>query len=414
MKTDLNCKIKTKFSVITDWLTTQKKNIPQLLYTSVDLRESLYKAASIDTNIFPAGFNNLCHLNYIKIQTELQKFLQHYPNSKQILLFCEDHTRNRFYLENIYQLANIIEQAGYLVTICSFFNEHPTICTNNGYLILNTVQDHSVTIYCLDYLLKSKAYTFDICLLNNDFSEGNFDKLKELNIPIIPHPNLGWHQRKKSIHIETLNQLTNLMIKDCDISVDPWQLSTLIELCHNIDINNENDREIIAKKSESLFNKIKEKYKENKIKDRPYLVLKSDNGTYGMGVISIEHPEEILSLNRKKRNKLHKGKGSIPIQNLLLQEGVSTVSQVDQANSEEVIYNFNGETVGGFYRIHPKKTDKDILNSKGMIFKSFCSNQNQTCSIHQPTCGVKKNISMTSYVLAQLANLAAQKETVIL
>mgnify|MGYP000918984348 CR=1 FL=1 len=46
------------------------------------------------------------------------------------------------------------------------------------------------------------------------------------------------------------------------------------------------------------------KYKEHKIKETPYIILKSENGTYGMGVIKIESPDQITSLNRKNRNKL--------------------------------------------------------------------------------------------------------------
>jgi len=120
------------------------------------------------------------------------------------------------------------------------------------------------------------------------------------------------------------------------------------------------------------LDEIKAKYIEHNITSAPYLVLKANNGTYGMGVISVNSPDEIKSLNRKNRNKLFKGKSSTPIESLIIQEGIPSIKVIDKATSEEVIYNVNGTTVGGFYRMHNAKSDKDILNSKGMQFKSFC------------------------------------------
>lgn len=77
-----------------------------------------------------------------------------------------------------------------------------------------------------------------------------------------------------------------------------------------------------------------------------------------MGVISINSPKDILNLNRKNRNKLHKGKSSIIIQNLIIQEGVPSSKKVNNQTSEEVIYHLNGETIGGFYRVHEKNQIK--------------------------------------------------------
>ena len=84
-----------------------------LLYSSIDIRESNYKLAGIDTNVFPAGFNNLNPSAQLAIRHAFKRFFStHYPISKEVLLFCEDHTRNLFYLENVYQLKLQLEAAG--------------------------------------------------------------------------------------------------------------------------------------------------------------------------------------------------------------------------------------------------------------------------------------------------------------
>src|SRR3989338_6145422 len=42
------------------WLTKLEGDNELPLYSSVDIRDAGFKIAVVDTNIFPAGFNNLC------------------------------------------------------------------------------------------------------------------------------------------------------------------------------------------------------------------------------------------------------------------------------------------------------------------------------------------------------------------
>ena len=44
---------------IQNWLFKKTANLPGLIYSSVDLRNSGFKIAAIDVNIFPAGWNAL-------------------------------------------------------------------------------------------------------------------------------------------------------------------------------------------------------------------------------------------------------------------------------------------------------------------------------------------------------------------
>ena len=344
--------IESKFNSILKWLENEKAASSQIIYTSVDIRESSNKITSIDTNVFPAGFNNLCETNHSIIKDSITQFINtNFPSTNNILLFCEDHTRNLFYLENVYQLTQIIQDAGFKVTIGTFFNDHPQVCETNGYLDLKTMNDQPFRIYCLNFILKNLSqFNFDICLLNNDLTNGDLNALKELGLPIVPDVNMGWYKRQKSTHFKTFNDLIHKMITDCQLDIDPWQLSTLFKTESNININNESDRNRLADAATELLNEIKAKYVEHNITSAPYLVLKANNGTYGMGVISVNSPDDIKSLNRKNRNKLFKGKSSTPIESLIIQEGIPSIKVIDKATSEEVIYNVNGTTVGGFYQ----------------------------------------------------------------
>ncbi len=59
------------------------KKTPPLLYLSTDLRHSGFKISAVDTNLFPAGFNNLCN-SFTHLATEGFRlfFDQQYPQAK--------------------------------------------------------------------------------------------------------------------------------------------------------------------------------------------------------------------------------------------------------------------------------------------------------------------------------------------
>ena len=89
----------------------------------------------------------------------------------------------------------------------------------------------------------------------------------------------------------------------------------------NMDINNEQDLQIIADKSEFLLKKIKEKYIKYQITHQPYLVIKADSGTYGMGIITIQDPKESYNLIEKNEIKCRSLKMVKKVNRVIIQEG---------------------------------------------------------------------------------------------
>src|SRR5207253_6228885 len=89
-------------------------------YSSVDLRNSGFKLAPVDTNLFPGGFNNLnpdfMPLCVHAAMSAVQKVC---PDSRGMLLVPENHTRNLNYLQNVAVLKRILEGAGLTVRIGS-------------------------------------------------------------------------------------------------------------------------------------------------------------------------------------------------------------------------------------------------------------------------------------------------------
>src|ERR1035437_8312984 len=64
-------------------------------YSSVDLRNSGFQLAPVDTNLFPAGFNNLNpEFEVLCVQATMAAIENINPAVQRVLLVPENHTRN--------------------------------------------------------------------------------------------------------------------------------------------------------------------------------------------------------------------------------------------------------------------------------------------------------------------------------
>jgi glutamate--cysteine ligase len=259
------------------------------------------------------------------------------------------------------------------VRTATFLDIKPAVCSEANFVELETATGQPMRIYSINRVLK------DVCaggmrpcfvILNNDLTGGIPDVLRDLDVPIYPSMQAGWHARSKAHHFTHLQDVTREL---ADIlSVDPWVLSTLTDTVDAVDIRDVHDRQRVADTAADVMRRVQVKYTEHGIGEKPFIFVKADSGTYGMGVMPIEDPQELLELNNRQRNKLHKGKGAQTIDRFLLQEGVPSVHTVDGCVSEVCIYQITHQFVGGFYRLHTDKSARENLNSKGMAFKTMC------------------------------------------
>ena len=94
------------------WFRKQWIKYPAPFYTSIDLRNSGYKIAPVDTNLFPAGFNNLdSDLDFLYIAAVQHALERISPVLTKVFIISENHTRNKFYLSSIDSLSNIIRKS---------------------------------------------------------------------------------------------------------------------------------------------------------------------------------------------------------------------------------------------------------------------------------------------------------------
>ena len=105
---------------IESWFRARRRDHREPFYTSVDVRNAGYKIAPVDTNLFPAGFNNLNpEFEPLCIQAVQLAIERLDLRVDRILIVPESHTRNLFYLESVAILQEIIEKAGFEVRIGS-------------------------------------------------------------------------------------------------------------------------------------------------------------------------------------------------------------------------------------------------------------------------------------------------------
>ena len=135
--------------VIEHWLRGQWLEHESPFYCSVDLRNSGFKVAPVDTNLFPGGFNNLNpEFQPLCVQAAMTALEKICPDARGCVLIPENHTRNRFYLQNVGTLAKILRQAGMHVRIGSMLPESVPQTTTPNKVMATVIP---IAIQCAPY-----------------------------------------------------------------------------------------------------------------------------------------------------------------------------------------------------------------------------------------------------------------------
>jgi len=375
----LNSRIKDNSSELDKWFEKHHENILIPLYSSVDIRVSKNKIVPVDTNIFPAGFNNISENFRINTGKLFRNSLSNkYPGAKKILIVPELHTKNAYYWENIYVIKSMLENEDYEVRIGivsdNFEKEHVVFTTISGSELDAWKAKSRGNKIVLDDFIP------DIILLNNDFSEKCPKTLRDIVQPVVPPVEMGWHTRRKDVNFDFYNSLA-AEVADI-IGIDPWTINIETCLVENINFDNPDDRKRASECAKKVMSSITAKYNELKITDEPTIFIKSNSGTYGMAVISIKDIESLILMNSSNRKRLRVTKGGAPVRDVVIQEGVPTVFKTkDSSSAEPVIYMVEDSVAGVFYRVNSEKSDSDNLNSKGMRFEPFENTVNEIDTI---------------------------------
>jgi len=403
---DLERRFLSAMPTIEHWFRSQWQENAVPFYASVDLRNSGFKLAPVDTNLFPGGFNNLnpdfLPLCVHAMQGAVEKIC---PEARGVLLIPENHTRNLFYLQNVEQIVTILKQAGMRVRVGSLLPEITAVTEialpNGGTVRLEPLVRRGNRLGLED---------FDPCvvLLNNDLSGGVPEILKNLEQAIFPPLSAGWYTRRKSQHFAAYDRVANEFAQLLDI--DPWLINPYFATCSQINFQERVGEECLAAQVDGILQKMRLKYAEYGVQHDPFVIVKADAGTYGMGIMTVKDAAEITGLNRKQRNKMAVVKEGLQVHDVLVQEGVYTFENINQAVAEPVVYMVDHFVVGGFYRVHTGRGVDENLNAPGMHFVPLAFES--CCTLPNPDCAPDDtpNRFYAYGVVARLALLAASLE----
>lgn len=396
---------------IEHWFRTQWQDYAAPFYASVDLRNAGFKLAPVDTNLYPAGFNNLnpefLSLSVQAAQVAIEKVC---PEASRLLIIPENHTRNTYYLQNVIALVNVMRQAGLEVRVGSISEEitEPTTfdLPDGGALLLEPVVREGNRLK----LKNPSLGDFDSCavLLNNDLSGGEPEILKNIEQSLIPPLHAGWSTRRKTNHFEAYQRVAEEFADLLEI--DPWLINPYFSSCNGIDFKAREGEDCLAEKVEEMLKQIQEKYDAYDISQTPYVIVKANSGTYGMGIMAVKSGEEVKGLNRKARNKMSVVKEGMQVDEVMIQEGVPTFENINEAVAEPVVYMMDHFVIGGFYRVHTNRGTDENLNAPGAHFVPLAFEKPCTLPDRAEAPGTLPNRFYAYGVVARLALLAAAIE----
>ena len=351
-------------SLITEWFSGYP--LRSVLYSSTDIRNAGFKIAPVDTNAFPAGFNNINAVGIDKASTLLHEFVTNIDKKcTKILLLAENHTRNIYYLDNITSIKSIIQKAGFEVLI-GIINDD----IEEEKIVLQNSSNQSVELHKIirdnDAIKVNGNFYPDLIISNNDLTGGTPEKLRNITQYIYPSTKLGWHTRRKTTHFDAYRIIIRRFCNVIDL--DPWLISALFNSCGTIDFKQQKGIDCIANNVDKTITRIQNKYDCYDISETPYVYVKSNMGTYGLGVMLARSGQDIININKKIKNKMQAIKGGTANSEVIIQEGVPTTDNINGQYLEHMVYTACGEIIGYLQRRNKVKDQYGNLNSASMNF----------------------------------------------
>ena len=152
--------------------------------------------------------------------------------------------------------------------------------------------------------------------------------------------------RRKSNHLHSYEEVSKRFGKL--LGIDPWLINPMYAKVGEVNFANGDGVDVLTSHADALLTKIRRKYKEYGINEKPFVVVKSDNGRSEMGVVTVRDAKEIEALARKLKPRAGAAKSPAERRELIVQEGVLTKERVHDGVAEPVVYMMDRYVVGGF------------------------------------------------------------------
>ncbi len=415
---ELEKKILNATPAIERWFRMSWQEHTPPFYCSVDLRNAGFKLAPVDTNLFPGAFNHLApEVLPLMVQAAMAAIDKYCPDARNVVVIPGINLDNPCYLENLARMAQILRLTGLNVRLGTLPGQMPGQMPSQmpGATSLTLADGSSLDFEPLQRSANGRRIglkNFDPCtiLLNNDLSEGVpaiLDNLHEQNL--LPPVHAGWSLRRKSNHFAAYDEVAKKFGKL--IEVDPWMLNPFFAKCEQINFQERDGADCLATNVDSLLSKIRKKYREYGIKEKPFIIVKADVGTYGKGIMTVRDAKQIRDIERYRDVKLSVVKDGHEVTDVIIQEGVYTFERLNDAVTEPVVYMIDRYVVGGFYRVHAERGMDENLKAPGSQFVPLAFAQQHAVPDLRAQPGTAAPNRFYMYgVVARLALLAASLE----
>ena len=389
-------------------------------YCSVDVRNAGFKLAPVDTSLFPDGWNNLTpEMLPLAVQAAMAAIEKICPEARNLLVVPDNNTQSgpqsSFYLANVLQLKRIFHQAGLNVRFGSL---DPAI---KAPTTLKLPTGESLILEPLtrtDRRLELKDFDPCTILLNNDLAAGIPGMLEDVNEQyLLPPLHASGSVRSKAGHFKAYEELAKRFGKL--IGVDSWLINPMFTHCGPVNVATKAGLADLSSHVDALLVKIKRKYKEYGIHEKPFVLVKcnsgSGEGTCGMGILTVRDVKDLDAWAAKNGTSTVNTTGNTAptelVMDLILQEGVQTNERVNAAVAEPVVYMMDRYVVGGFYRIHADRGIDENLNAPGASYVPLAFAESGRLPQPGESPGASSPNRFYMYgVIARLAMLAASYE----
>ena len=400
---ELEARVLESMPAIERWFRLEWMEHTPAFYASVDLRNAGFKLAPVDTDLFPRGFNHLTEeMLPLAVQAAMAAIEKICPEAKNLLVVPQDGD-GPFHAEHLQRLIRIFTMAGLNVRLGSLdprLKEPRRIPLPDG--------DELV----IEPLVRTKRRLglkdFDPCtiLLNHDLADGTPKVLEGLHEQyLLPPLHAGWAVRRKSRHFQSYEEVAKKFGKL--LGMDPWLITPMSGGTVKLHVDGSRGLEQLKTSADALLAKLRRKHKEYGIADKPFVVVKADDGTGGSGIVTLRDAAELDATERRAGLFA----GGEPVRELLVQEGVSTHERINDAVAEPVVCLMDRYVIGGYYRVHAGRRSDENLSAPGSAFVPLAF-----APSHQlPRPGVKPGASAPNRfymygVIGRLAMLAAAYE----
>ena len=286
---ELEARILESMPAIERWFRLEWMEHTPPFYTSVDLRNAGFKLAPVDTNLFPSGFNHLDARDAAAggaggdggDREDLPGGQEPAADPGQ------PHAPTPSTCYNVQRLMQIFTQAGLNVRLGSLDTAVNAPTTR-------VLPDGSELV--VEPLLRTRGRlglkNFDPCtiLLNDDLSAGLPPVLEHLHEQyLLPPLHAGWTVRRKSRHFQSYEEVAKKFAKL--LGMDPWLINPMHAQCGKVDFGTPGGLDCVKTQADALLAKVRRKHKEYGINEKPFVMVKSDNGTSGLGLMTVRDAE---------------------------------------------------------------------------------------------------------------------------